>query len=138
MPYKGCPATTDTISGQVPILFTNRSSTAAFIPSGKIRPLAVALNKHSSLAPNVSTSASSAWAMPATKSRAGRTACRVAMRQMRHEFGDTPVVQDWAFEVGESDEAPKATGWSRYRIPDCSRPPSNMRIAPETRIEHAG
>ena len=60
VPYKGCgPATTDTISGQVPILFTNMSSAVAFIPSGKIRPLAVALNKRSALAPAVPTVAES-------------------------------------------------------------------------------
>lgn len=44
------------------------------------------------------------WAPP--KSRPARTACRVAMRQLRHELGDTPLVRDWAFEVGEPEDVP--------------------------------
>lgn len=41
----------------------------------------------------------SGWAPP--KSRAGRTACRVAMRQLRHELGDTMVVRAWEAQVGD-------------------------------------
>jgi tripartite-type tricarboxylate transporter receptor subunit TctC len=56
VPYKGCgPATTDVVSGQVPLLFTNFSSAVAFLPSGKLKALAVALKTRSPLAPDVPT-----------------------------------------------------------------------------------
>lgn len=56
IPYKGCgPATTDVVAGHVPLLFTNFSSAVRFIPSGKLKPLAVTLKKRSPLAPDVPT-----------------------------------------------------------------------------------
>jgi tripartite-type tricarboxylate transporter receptor subunit TctC len=56
VPYKGCgPATTDVVSGHVPLLFTNFSSAVPFLSSGKLKPLAVALKKRSPLAPDVPT-----------------------------------------------------------------------------------
>jgi tripartite-type tricarboxylate transporter receptor subunit TctC len=56
VPYKGCgPATTDVVAGHVPLLFTNFSSAVPFIPSGRLKPLAVTLKKRSPLAPDVPT-----------------------------------------------------------------------------------
>jgi tripartite-type tricarboxylate transporter receptor subunit TctC len=56
VPYKGCgPATTDVVSGHVPVLFTNFSSTVPFLSSGRLKALAVTLKKRSPLAPDVPT-----------------------------------------------------------------------------------
>ncbi len=56
IPYKGCgPATNDVLGGQVPVLFTNYSSTKAYLPSGRLKALAVTLPQRSSLAPEVPT-----------------------------------------------------------------------------------
>jgi tripartite-type tricarboxylate transporter receptor subunit TctC len=56
VPYKGCgPATTDVLSGHVPLLFTNFSSAVRHLPSGKLKALAVTLKQRSPLAPDVPT-----------------------------------------------------------------------------------
>ncbi len=56
VPYKGCaPANADTASGQVPIAFTSYAGSQPFIASGKMKPLAFALPKRSTLAPEIPT-----------------------------------------------------------------------------------
>ena len=56
IPYKGCaPANADVASGQVPIAMTSYAGTQAFIASGRMKPLAVALPKRSTLAPEIPT-----------------------------------------------------------------------------------
>ena len=56
IPYKGCaPATTDVVGGQVPILFTNYSSVKSYLPSGRLKAMAVTLKERSSLAPDIPT-----------------------------------------------------------------------------------
>ncbi len=56
IPYKGCaPANADVASGQVPIAMTSYAGTQAFIASGRMKPLAVALPRRSTLAPEIPT-----------------------------------------------------------------------------------
>jgi tripartite-type tricarboxylate transporter receptor subunit TctC len=56
IPYKGCAlANADVVSGQVPIVMTSYAGTQAFIASGRMKPLAVALPRRSMLAPNIPT-----------------------------------------------------------------------------------
>ncbi len=56
IPYKGCaPANADVASGQVPIAMVSYAGTQAFIASGRMKPLAVALPKRSTLAPEIPT-----------------------------------------------------------------------------------
>lgn len=56
IPYKGCaPATTDVVGGQVPILFTNYLSVKPYLPTGRLKALAVTLRERSPLAPDIPT-----------------------------------------------------------------------------------
>ena len=56
IPYRGCgPATTDVVSNQVPILFTNLSSAVPFLASGRLKALAVTQKRRSALAPDIPT-----------------------------------------------------------------------------------
>ena len=56
VPYRGnAPAITDTIGGQVQMLFSNPSSVMPHIKSGALRPLAVTSEKRMSLLPDVPT-----------------------------------------------------------------------------------
>jgi tripartite-type tricarboxylate transporter receptor subunit TctC len=56
VPYKGGgPAITDAVGGQLDALFANINSVIQFINAGKLKPLALAGNKRSSVIPNVQT-----------------------------------------------------------------------------------
>jgi tripartite-type tricarboxylate transporter receptor subunit TctC len=56
IPYKGCiAANNDLASGQVPIVFTSYAGSQSYTAAGKMKPLAVALPKRSSLAPEIPT-----------------------------------------------------------------------------------
>jgi len=56
VPYKGGgPAVTDTIGGQVPILFVSIPAAMPFVRSGRLRPIAVTTLKRSPAAPTVPT-----------------------------------------------------------------------------------
>jgi tripartite-type tricarboxylate transporter receptor subunit TctC len=56
IPYKGCiAANNDLAAGQVPIVFTSYAGSQSYTAAGKMKPLAVALPKRSSLAPNIPT-----------------------------------------------------------------------------------
>lgn len=56
IPYKGCaPANADVASGQVPIAMTSFAGTQAFTASGRMKPLAVALPRRTTLAPGIPT-----------------------------------------------------------------------------------
>lgn len=56
IPYKGGgPAVTDTIGGQVPILFVSAPAALQFVKAGRLRAIAVASAKRSASAPDVPT-----------------------------------------------------------------------------------
>lgn len=56
VPYKGGgPAMTDVIAGQVPLFFANVASSLQHIKAGKLKPLAVTSQKHTSALPGVPT-----------------------------------------------------------------------------------
>ena len=60
VPYKGGgPAVTDTIGGQVPVLFVSLPAAWQFVKAGKLRALAVTSDKRSVAAPEVPTLAES-------------------------------------------------------------------------------
>jgi len=63
VPYKGGgPAITDTIAGQVPILFINQDNALPQVQAGKLRALAVASPERNPAYPNVPTIAESGFA----------------------------------------------------------------------------
>lgn len=54
VPYKGTPqAMTDLIGGQVDMMFTDLTSSQAFVQSGQMRPLAVSTAKRSQITPDI-------------------------------------------------------------------------------------
>ena len=56
VPYKGGgPAVTDTIGGQVQLLFVSMPAALSFVKAGRLKPLAVASAKRSASAPDVPT-----------------------------------------------------------------------------------